>query len=215
MKEHLYRLYSKRQQDFKSVVTRFPEDDLAGPFLMSPSENYFLQKVPVLIVGQETCGWDYYVDDIEKQMEVYEEFNLGINYRSTPFWNVIRKVEKVLGNKEYSCAWANVSKYDLDGARAFGEHEKVISSLDDILIEEIKIVNPKICIFFTGPSYDYRLQNIFKGIEFKELPNWKSRQFCQLSHPDLPELTFRSYHPKSLRIRKLEDKFINFIESLS
>lgn len=181
---------------------------------MSPNQKYLSQKNPLLIIGQETCGWDYDVDDLVKQMEVYEEFNLGANYWATPFWNIIRKVEKSLGNEEYSWAWTNISKYNKDAARARGVYEKAISTLDDILIDEIKIVNPKVCLFFTGPSYDYRIKNIFKEIEYKQLLNWPSRQFCQLIHPGLPEMTFRSYHPKSLRIRKLESKFIDFISGL-
>ncbi|MGN7821111.1 hypothetical protein ACTJJB_13350 [Chitinophaga sp. 22536] len=101
-------------------MSQFPDNALAGPFLMSPNAAYSNQKLRLLIVGQETCGWGDSAD-VAEQMEVYESFNIGENYRATPFWNMARKIERALGNEEYSCAWSNVSKFDLDGGRAYGK----------------------------------------------------------------------------------------------
>jgi len=211
MKNKLLNLYTNRQQDFKGIIEKFPEDDLAGPFLMSPNEEYINQANKLLIIGQETNGWSYHIDELDKQMKTYEDFNVGIEYRASPFWNISRKVEKALNNTPYTCAWTNISKFDLDSGRPYGEYETAISKLDDILISEINIIQPDFCMFFTGPSFDQRLRTIFQDIEFIELPNWSIRQFCQLKHPDLPENSFRSYHPKSLRLRYLEDDFIEYI----
>jgi hypothetical protein len=215
MIDELITLYKSKQQEFQKLIDQFPEDDLAGPLLMSPSKKYFGQKTPLMVVGQETNGWTYDIDDIEKQMKTYEDFNLGINYTSSPFWNITRKLESALGNEAYSCGWTNISKFDLDSGRAFGEYEEAISQFDSILISEMKILKPKFCMFFTGPSFDSRIIKLFPGVEFIELPNWPSRQFCQLKHPDLPEFTFRSYHPKSLRLRDLENGFIDYIKGLT
>ena len=211
MKNELLELYSKRQKDFKSVLEKFPEDDLAGPFLMSPSPDYYNQPNRLLIIGQETNGWSYHIDDLEKQMKQYDDFNVGIEYYASPFWNITRKVETALDNKPYSCAWTNLNKFDLDAGRPYGEYEVEISKLDDILVSEINILKPDFCLFYTGPSFDYRIKKIFKDIEFIEIPNFTARQFCKLKHPDLPENSYRSHHPKSLRIRYIEDDFINYI----
>jgi len=211
MKEQLLNLYKQRQADFISIMSKFPDDDLAGPFFMSPNDKYSLQPNPLLIIGQETNGWMYDVEDLEKQMKHYEDFNVGINYKSSPFWNITRKVETAIGSELYTCAWTNVNKFDLDAGRPSGEYEKAISTVDDILIEEIRIVKPKVCLFYTGPSFDDRLKSIFENIEFIEIPGWTTRQLCQLKHPLLPDLTFRSYHPKSLRLRYLEEDFVNYI----
>jgi hypothetical protein len=80
MKNELLSLYTKRQEDFKKVVERFPEDDLAGPFLMSPNPDYYTSPNKLLIIGQETNGWSYHIDDISKQMTTYEDFNVGVEY---------------------------------------------------------------------------------------------------------------------------------------
>src|SRR4051794_1196676 len=98
MKEQLLQLYKEKQESFRNVLSSFPSDDLAGPFLMSPSPFYKEQKSPLLIVGQETNGWTYFVDEIERQMYTYEQYNVGSNLDHLPFWNIIRKVEKALGN---------------------------------------------------------------------------------------------------------------------
>lgn len=150
MENELYTLYTSRQKDFKKIVETFPEDDLAGPLLMSPNPDYYTSQNKLLIIGQETNGWNYHLDDIAKQMKTYEDFNVGIEYYASPFWNITRKVEKALGNKPHSCAWTNLNKFDLNAGRPSGEYEKVISELDDILLSELKIIKPEFCLFYTG-----------------------------------------------------------------
>src|SRR5436189_1149798 len=103
MKEELLELYRAQQQSFKSVLSRFPQDDLSGPFLMSPGQQYRSQKLPLLIVGQETNGWTYFIDEIEKQMGTYENYNVGKDHGGMAFWKIIRKLEALLGNEPYSC----------------------------------------------------------------------------------------------------------------
>ncbi len=215
MKKQLLDLYLNRHADLKWVREQFPNEDMAGPFLMSPSAEYALQPHPLLIIGQETGGWHYHLDELDKQMNAYETFNVGEQYYASPFWNVTRKVEAALGNKPYTCAWTNLSKYDLNDGHAYGEFEAAISSVDDILLGEINIIKPKVCVFFTGPSMDTRLSKVFRQLLFQEIPGFEKREFAKLSHPALPEWTFRSYHPKYLRMQGKEEAFIDFIMSLN
>ena len=191
----------------------FPEATLHGPFLMSPNFSFGVQKNPLLIVGQETFGWSKHAEDIEQNMLDYEDFNVGSKYYSSPFWNVTRKIEQILENEAFSCAWTNISKYDVNGGRAEGVYETEISNLDEILIKEIEILKPKICLFFTGPNFDYRIKTIFSEIEFHKVDNWNDRQLCQLKHPNLPENSFRTYHPNYLRRSGLEEGFLDFFRN--
>jgi hypothetical protein len=141
MRNDLLKLYTEWQEDFREIVTRFGTAELHGPLLISPSDTYSQQKNRLLIIGQETYGWNIEADDLEKQMKAYEDFNVGAGYYSSPFWNVVRKVEKAISNSPYSCAWTNISKYDLHGGRAYGEYEAGISRLDNLLVREMQYLN--------------------------------------------------------------------------
>ncbi len=211
MKEELFDLYEKKRESFKSVYNKFPNDKLCGPLLTSPGELYEKQPNKLLVVGQETNEWSDEIDDIENQMRCYEEFNVGINYRSSPFWNVSRKLEKILGNEPYSCAWTNISKFDVNGKRPQGIHLEEIKKLDSILVDEINILKPDICIFFTGIGFDDRIFTAFPNVAFSAVELWDMSQLSQLKQPSLPALTFRTYHPKYLRMKKMEEGFIETI----
>lgn len=214
IKKDLIEIYKKREPEFERIAKQFENEKLHGPFLTSPDEKYSNSKTKLLIIGQETKGWDNISSEIEGLMSVYEEFNLGKKYYSSPFWNVTRKVERILGIEEYSCAWTNLNKYDINSKRPKGKHEKEISKFDDLLISEIKILKPDVCIFFTGPHFDSRLIKIYEGIKFKEEENWKRNQFqlVSLKHENLPELSIRTYHPKYLRMQKHEPQFLELIK---
>ncbi len=214
IREQLKQLYSDKVTDFENVVGIFPGADLAGPILMSPNTKYETQPKRLLIIGQQTNGWTYHVSDVNKQMGTYEGFNLGIKYYSSPFWNITRKLENAIGIQEYSCAWTNINKFDLNADKPYGEYESEIKKLDNILITEIEIIKPDICIFFTGPSFDYRIKSIFKDVLFGKIEHWDKRQLVKLNHPLLPEFTFKTHHPKSLRIRHIEDRFIDFMKEI-
>ena len=214
IKEQLLSLYSRRTNEFKHIVETFPNVDLAGPLLMSPNKKYETQSKRLLIIGQQTNGWSYHISDVKKQMGTYEGFNLGVNYYASPFWNITRKLEKAIGIEEYSCAWTNINKFDLNSGKPYGEYEEEIRKVDDLLINEIKILNPDICVFFTGPSFDGRIKSIFDGMLFEKIENWNSRELARISHSHLPKLSFRTHHPKSLRIRHIEDRFIEFMNRI-
>jgi hypothetical protein len=215
MKDELLKVYQNRQADFINIMAQFPGKlNGHGPLLISPKEIYTTQQNPLLIVGQSTNEWDSNVEDIPKQMEVYEDFNLGKDQGNDPFWSVVRKVEKALGNEYYSCAWTNINKFDIGGENPSGEYATAIATLDDILVPEIKILKPKICIFLTGPDFDGRIKKIFPEIEFTEVEGYPIRQLSRLKHPDFPVLSFRTYHPGYLRRGKLEDGFIEFVKGI-
>lgn len=212
LKEELLSLYEKHYADLKAVLAEHPGENMDGPLLISPNQSYSKQPHRLMVIGQETNGWESDLDDLLKQMEHYEEFNVGEIYRSTPFWNITRKVEHLLGDQPYSCAWSNISKFDHNKGRAIGKFAVSIATVDHILREEIAILDPAICLFYTGPGFDSRLSGIFPGLKFLELAGYAEHQFAQLEHPNLPRHSYRTYHPQYLRMRGLEVGFLNFME---
>ncbi len=178
MKLKLENLYQDYVPLFVSIVYQFPDIDIAGPLLISPNGNYENQKVKLLVIGQETNGWGYHSEDIKIGMRHYEEFNLGEKYYSSPFWNVTRKVERLLGNNDFSCAWTNISKYDVEAGRPFGNYLIEISKIDDLLIKEIEILRPDLS---TGQKSNKRFK--FKVVdhmdfEFIQSNTKQAVEFC-------------------------------------
>ncbi|MGK0366703.1 MAG: hypothetical protein ACI85O_003778 [Saprospiraceae bacterium] len=212
MKKELIEIYQQKQSEFNEIAEKFKTVNLHGPFLTSPGESYKKSKIKLLIIGQETNGWYNIQSKIEGLMNVYEEFNLGKKKSSSPFWNITRKIERILEIEEYSCAWTNLNKYDVNSKRPKGNHEKEISQFDDLLISEIEILKPDVCIFFTGPSFDYRLKKIYSDIILQEEENWKHNQLVNLKHEKLPKISIRTYHPKYLRMKKFESSFLELLK---
>ena len=215
IKDELLKVYCNRISDFQNIQDVCKGEKIGGPLLVSPGENYIKQPFPFLTIGQETNGWSVFSNIVTeeecKELMFHAEDLAAGGWNIGQFWQVTRKIEKVLGNELYSCAWTNVSKYDQNGDRPDAEHEKIFSAVDDLLIDEIRIIKPKVCLFFVGHHFDSRLENIFPQIEFVEVDGFDIGTLCQLKHPNLPSLTFRTYHPKYLRIKGLEESFIKFI----
>jgi hypothetical protein len=67
----------------------------------------------------------------------------------------------------------------------------------DLLVTELNIAKPDICLFVTGPNYDFILERYYPKIKFKEL-GLPVRQFAKLIHPQLPLRSYRMYHPNYL-----------------
>ena len=214
MNEELLNLYTEWTPKFKETVSKFPNENLHGPFLTSPGSLYQKQKTKLFVIGQESFKWHTQVDHPQVQMREYENFIRSNESKSSPYWNIISKIEKFLGNERFSCLTTNINKFDVNGIRPNGIHLEVISKLDKILIDEIHITKPDVCIFFTGPEFDYRIESIFNGIEFVEIPGFSVGQVCLLKHPELPKHTYRSYHPNKLRFSKLEPDFLEVLEKL-
>jgi hypothetical protein len=209
---NLEELYNSKTTKFKSIVEAFPTHNLMGPLLMSETKEYENSKIKLLIIGQETNGWGKYSENIKQGMEHYLSFDLGSEYYSSPFWNVTRKIEKILGNNKYSCAWTNLNKFDDNSDRPVGEVEKKISEIDSLLVDEIQILKPDIVIFFTSHHFDNRIKNIFKGIEFNSLESFTLNQCSSLKHKNLPKNCYRTYHPNYLRRSGLEAEFLELIK---
>ena len=99
----LGQFYASNHKQLIATRELFGENDLEGPLLMDLTQ-YWKQPVKLLIIGQETKGWNSEYKDIESLKKTYREFNMGEGYYSSPFWNLTRKLESKVGIPAYSCA---------------------------------------------------------------------------------------------------------------
>ncbi len=201
-------LYKRHETAIYSISSRCAEE-MEGPFLIAPNEGYWRSATKVAFVGQETNGWSS-ERDIATQMSTYSRFNLGDAYYSSPFWNVIRKLEKALTASTHASAWLNLHRYDQGGTRPSWDNQQILSELDFLLLDELRLLGADVVIFFTGPDYDHRLRSLFQTAQ-RPITTFPLRQLCEIETSSLEGIIFRTYHPNYLRRSGLEEKVIDVI----
>jgi len=208
-------LYQKNKVALEKVRERFIREDLEGPLLME-LESYYKQSIKLFIIGQQTNGWCCDYKDHNSLLRTYRDFNMGENYyrSSSPFWNITRKIEEIIGVPPYSCAWSNLNRYDYNGEEPKGQILDEISTLDYLISDEISIIQPDVCMFFVNRKYDYRLNTIYPDIQIEAIDGLPFNHFVRLRHALLPEHSFRTPHPKTIRIQKWESAFIEAMRKL-
>ena len=213
MTDTLDDFYLANHEKLISVRESFGDTHLEGPLLMD-LESYWQQSVKLMIVGQETYGWNCDYDDLQSLKKTYREFNMGERYYSSPFWNITRKIEALIGLPAFSCAWTNLNRFDYEGGPVPDHAVPKVSDLDYFVRDEVRLASPDVCLFFTNRKYDSRLTDLFTGIEFQELDGLPYNHFCRLVHPLLPEHSYRTPHPKTIRIQRWEEQFLSVMERL-
>ncbi|MDN4357439.1 hypothetical protein OA801_05720 [Citrobacter portucalensis] len=210
MNNRLNQLYIKNNDIINEYRKKHSDKNLHGPLLLNIS-NYLSQKIKLMVVGQETFGWNKSLSIVE-QRTTYQEFNFGSSYYSSPFWNVIRKLERSLNIEPYAISWSNLNRFDVDcGSPDRTELAQDIASLDYLVKEEISILKPDVCIFFTNHKYDKRLRDLYQDLVFDNVHRLPKKHFSKLNHPDLPKYTLRAPHPRTIRTQRWEDDFITVV----
>lgn len=196
------------------------EEEWAVLHLACIPPNYEKTKYKILIVGQENNGYGYETEP-KKSMLFTLDFQNGRYYDNAPFFSFpysfcasINDCDNEKYSKKSYLAWVNLKEFSFETSSKKPLNEKAQNIIDNeynILEEEIKIINPDIVLFLTGPNYDYYIKAQLKGVEFKTVENYGIRQFARVEHEALPKNSFRIYHPVYLRRRSLEN---NYLEKL-
>ena len=152
--------------------------DYVGPLLLYCWEtSYQNSKHKLLIIGQETNGWnDVYIKtpfDIDDSIECYKQFQLGAQC-NTLFWRYAHDINQMInGTGNCNFVWDNINKFGINGkgrpvTLVLEEENKHFN----ILQKEVEILSPDVCIFLTGPNYDLDLQQKFPDIEHLRLDDY-------------------------------------------
>lgn len=175
--------------------------DYAGPLLLHCwGDRYLASRHRLMIFGQETDGWyaEYMrtEDDVKAFMKHYEEFRLGENYRSL-FWQYAHEINRMINGEDYmNFIWNNVNKFGIDGIGR--PHPDVLSEEVqhyNIIPREIEILSPDVCIFLSGPRYDWDLKRKMPDVKFEAFEDYPVNEAARLISSCLPENSFRTYHP--------------------
>jgi len=143
---------------------------------------------------------------IDALLHVYEIFNFAETQpatRRSPFWRAFRELKQTDGKTCF--IWSNLYRVDFKEHSVLGAPESTQKEIREaqrgLLSEELRILAPRIVVFFTGPNYDNELKAEFPGIKFCPVENSSStRSLARLEHPRLPHSSFRTYHPNYLQI---------------
>ncbi len=203
---------------------------LSAPLCLYVPERWKNTENRVLIVGQETLGWDFrdglYYEwpyepianwrDFERVPEsvtamihgykVFEFSRHEPKHYHSPFWRAYRQFREALGEQkdglETSVLWTNLFRMSLDGGSVIEGTPEEIRQIREasraVLCAELGILKPTAVVFFTGPNYDETLNSLFPGIRVSSFNGRDPRNTAQISHPDLPSMAWRTYHPKHL-----------------
>ena len=228
MKRTLDYYKKKLKKLYESFSWEYPSDipsakAIHGPLLISPTNEYAKSEKKIMIVGQETGGWGWNKDSykdfcdgkmtIDCYMTLYEEF-LKNNHRG-PFWSEFKRIEKRIFNTDHgTILWQNLIKFDFNKKSIFTASSTVSILLSFISMKlfkkEMKILQPDVIILFTGFSKKYEdvLKKWYKGIVFKDIPGNQIQgrknvltAYQRVIHKDLPSLTIRTHHPRSIYLQ--------------
>ncbi|WP_439516799.1 hypothetical protein [Sediminibacterium sp.] len=205
--QKLEALYSEK---LKKIGPLFDFDnEIDGPLIMNAwEEDYLNSQIKLLFIGQECDEWiGETIDKFEDLKNRYVDFKLSKNGTRTTFWQYVYYVNSILNpsNKDgNNFLWTNVSKFCMWNGKPLDwtTHKATVKHFN-CLKEEIKIVNPDVVLFFSGPNYDDKIKIQFETeVIFEQLSDEiPLRELAVLFNENLPKHTYRTYHPKAMQMR--------------
>ena len=199
MNERLRAVYESTLPIFEGLKQGV--EGISEPHFLHVPEEYAAAPVRLMVVGQQTYGWQRDAeepDPVRARTKEYERFGLGRHYRRSPFWSAAHHLHRRVnpGAPDRGFLWSNLVKVDCNQHRPNRDLEDFVASLE-LLQREIEITEPQAVVFFTGPAYEERLRSSFPGVAAESLDE---HHLSRLEHPGLPKASFRTYHPKYLRL---------------
>lgn len=226
--EKLKELYNIKMELLKTPLLEYNKNSnniekATNPLLIQVNENWKLADFKIMIVGQETNGWCHecgnsqeFNPNINKSIEVYNNFYLkGNGYRS-PFWNEFNRIRKNINpNKKVAFSWNNLIKIGKVGVGNSHKINQIKETYFNVLLEEIEILKPNCIIFFTGPNYNNFIEKYIGKNKTTPIVEFNSNELSIVEFENLNSLfCLKTYHPNYLYRSGLRLKVINKIIEL-
>jgi len=209
--DQLRDLYQSKWKELSKAIEKH-KDEATNPLLISLKDEtaYVNSKQKIMIIGQETNDWECYFNSKKENfnhlLSEYEKFYWdGRCYRyGGAFWNTIKNLKEEINKKENISSnsiqyiWNNILKIGKKGEKRTPSKDIIDITFKyfDVIKDEIKILQPNVVIFFTGPDYDQYLRQTFEDLKFEALGNHNKRHISTIKSQYLPpNKTVRLYHP--------------------
>jgi hypothetical protein len=210
MNDQLAKLYLQKWTGYyqafeaNAVIQKLPLP--AMPLLLGVKNevDYQNSDLRIMILGQETNGWDKFCPDI--QVRKLQDWNIDktVSIRGKgPFTSgrlkLIRYFNKYFPQLRISFLWNNVVKIGKDNEVGFaGERLYQIEKQHfSVLKDEIDILKPNILFFLSGYLYDRIIFDKLGKLETRPIPNFALNHLCELSVPNVT-CAIRTCHPNYL-----------------
>lgn len=222
MYTELHRAYEDYVAAAKTLPTGLRKR-ASAPLLLSIREEWKIATSRLLIVGQETNGWTSVIhtkprqlrtledfcksaSGVAEMLHAYDSFDFAQTYshRNSAFWRAFRHLEENVAETKSEAMWTNLFRVDVGGSVVRGCNEDARNHLRRIqaglLTTEVKVLNPTVVIFFSGPTYDQEIAHTFSGCRFEQVfPDRPEREIALVKSALLPVNSFRIYHPNYLQ----------------
>ncbi|RIV25409.1 hypothetical protein DYU11_08915 [Fibrisoma montanum] len=212
MNELLALEYDRHLQTLYKLIDTNKEvnEQPSWPFFMCVSNEYIRAPKKLLVVGQETYGWNNNEPRpcVKEAMDLYRGFVSSNNFHNSPFWWFRQMLAERIGisvSVPYAEAslWTNLSKIDVNKKRPSDQlFDHTMQFFIQLLVHEIDIVKPDIVLITTANGkYNWHMNHYFS-----QYKNWAKKHLessvYQLHSEKLPLNTFQIAHPNSLRFKK-------------
>jgi len=148
-------------------------------------------------------------DAVEALCWGYEQFRFAEregDIRRSPLWQAFWQIKRW---SKTGLMWSDLARVDFEGGSfllaPLREQRIFLSQQRGLALAELQILRPDVCIFLTGPDYDFILEDLFPGLEMSPVDVAPARELATLIHPALPLRSYRTYHPRALRMQKKWD----------
>ena len=221
-------IYRRWRNDLAGRTLGFDPSRYSAPLLVKLPAAYQAAQRRILFCGQETYGWNWmgltetdeatgvtvtvrekaetladflaHESTIETLVDGYAQFAFAEHYsgRGSPFWVAFREVQ---GWGLGEMLWVNLSRFDYEAGSILKspDLDEVLGFQGRLFASELAETTPDVMIFATGPNYDHLIERFFPGVTTEPLAGAPS--VVRLRHPALPAHTYRTYHPRGLRMQ--------------
>jgi hypothetical protein len=178
----LKELYCHNWTALCGIASRY--QNLSKPYLAWIHPDYEQADIRLVVVGKETNGWggeDQIVgltpeDAVAVMMKRYQEFQLGVDYSGkAAFWTPVHELYRRLNphGSTFGFVALNASKMDQDQKTPNADVREAMVSTE-LFREELRILEPHVVVFFTGPNYESWLDGCFPDLK-RTGDKWLSR----------------------------------------
>lgn len=229
MNNSLKQLYNSKWTEYYNELQKIWKGDKfvkkpTNPLLLKIDNETDFKKaeIRIMIFGQETNGWYENSDDLESIINAYQEF-FGTDYCYSyggQFWNGVNRFRSMLQekypDKKIRLVWNNLVKTGKSDGR--GMPPDYIYQIErynfEVIKEELKIVNPNVVLFLSGPNYDKIIKDNFGALKYEPLAPFSERQLSKIAF-DSVDFCFRTYHPNYLWRNNINSYFDRILKEIN